>query len=119
MRLWSAISRLLTVLAVVGLVAGALTAPAKAGGMTDGVAVTVLSTNGMPCCDPPQTAPDHCRDMKACPFAALCAAPCMPQGVARAVFSEPRVWVKALAPLRNDRQSDSFASSPLGHPPKA
>lgn len=115
MRLWSAISRLLAVLAVVGLVSGALAPSAKAGSVS-GVAAVAIS-DGMPCCDPPQSGPD-CRNMKACPFSAICAAQCMP-GVVRSEFSHARRFVDAPIPVAGDRLGDSFASPPLGHPPKA
>lgn len=117
MRLWLAMSRLLTVLAVVGLVAGAFAAPAKAVPM-GGMPATSISVDGMPCCDPAQSAANDCRTMKACPFAAICAAKC-PQGLVKADFDHTRLSVETLIPLRNDRQGKSLAAAPLGHPPKA
>lgn len=117
MLLWRAISRLLTVLAVVGLVAGAFAAPATAGPVGS-TSASVTSADGMPCCDPPQSAPDGCRTTKACPFSAICAAKC-PQSLVGAVFDQPRFSVANAIPLRNDRQDESLTATPLGHPPKA
>lgn len=116
MQLWPAISRLLTVLAVVGLVGGAFVAPAKAGPMTD-VVVTAAMAEGMECCDPPASAPSDCRDMKACPFAVLCAVKC-PQSLASSASVQIRLAVAAAIPVLDDRPSGEFASPPLGHPPK-
>ena len=117
MRLWSAISRLLAVLTVVGLVAGALAPLAKAGSMSGGMASVALS-DGMTCCDPPQSAPDDCRAMKGCPFTVVCAAQCIPPTF-RSEFRQIRLSVDISIPLAGDRLGDSFASPPLGHPPKA
>ena len=86
MSIWSAIARTLTAFAVLGLIVGALSAPAQAravaGGTVDrdaaaqqeGVATPHVASmsEDMPCCDPEPSGPD-CRDTKACPFAAACA----------------------------------------------
>jgi hypothetical protein len=47
-------SRLLTVLAILGVIAAGWSAPAKAGPMIDPAAVA----DGMQCCDSPQSMPD-------------------------------------------------------------
>lgn len=116
MRLWFAMSRLLAVLTVVGLVAGTIAPLAKAGSMS-GMAAIAMS-DGMTCCDPPQSAPDDCRTMKGCPFTVVCAAQCIP-ATARGEFSQMRLAVDASIPLVGDSRGDSFVSPPLGYPPKA
>jgi hypothetical protein len=114
MSIWSAISRLMTVLAVAGLVAGAWIAPAKAWPMVD---IGPVVSDGMPCCDPPQESPD-CQDMTLCPFAAVCAVQSS-QSTPPTGFDLPPLPTKAAPVPDFDRKGDSLSSSPLGHPPKA
>lgn len=117
MSIWSAISRLLAVLAVAGLVSGAFAAPVKASAMAQMAATTMASADHMDCCDPLPWAPDH-ADMKACPFATICTAKAQ-QGVLTADLSRIGLAVAITIPLLDDRPPDVLASSPLGHPPKA
>jgi hypothetical protein len=114
-KVWSAIARLLTVLAVVGLIGGAFVAPAKA---VPSMVVTAVMSDGMDCCDPPAFAPNDCRDLEACPFAVLCAAKC-PQSLASAGSVQIRFTVSAAIPVVDDRPLGDLTSPPLGHPPKA
>jgi len=114
MPFWSAISRLVTVLAVMALIAGAWIAPAKAGFMWD---IEAVVTNGMPCCDPPEESRD-CRDMTLCPFAAVCATPSLQGTAASAAVILPPLATTGVPLSGHDQRGDSLASSPLGHPPK-
>lgn len=116
MSIWLALSRLLTILAVVSLVAGVFAGPGKAGPM-DTMAVAMVSADGdaMPCGQPQ---PPDCRDMLACPFAVVCIAKC-PQSLPTATsILRDLAGTTAVAPY-DDLQGSSLASSPLGHPPKA
>lgn len=133
MSLWSAISRLLTVLAVLGLVAGALVAPATAGSMmTVGTAMAGAATepaigtavqtamsaaDEMTCCEPPRSTPD-CQDGKACPFAATCATKTS-QSLQAVAFVQARFATLTAIPLAHDQARDSLVLPPAGHPPKA
>lgn len=124
MSLWSAITRLLTVLAVAGLVSGPLAGPAKASAMADMAAAAMavadpatMPADHMDCCDPLPWAPDQ-ADMKTCPFATICTGK-LQQGTATANFSQNRLAIAVTVPLFDDRPPDVLAASPLGHPPKA
>lgn len=117
MSIWSAISRLLAVLAVAGLVSGAFTAPGKANAMADMAATAMASADHMDCCDPLPWAPDH-TDMKACPFATICTAK-VQQATTTTDFSRAGLPVAIATPLLDDRAPDLLTLSPLGHPPKA
>lgn len=116
MLIWLALSRLLTILAVVSLVAGVSAGPGRAAPM-DTVAVAMVSADGnlMPC---EQSQPPDCGDMAACPFAVVCIAKC-PQSLpsAASVLRAPPS-IAAIAP-DDDLLGSSLVSSPLGHPPKA
>ena len=116
MLIWLALSRLLTILAVVSLVAGSFAGPGRAGPM-DNMAVAMMPADGdMIPCGQPQ--PPDCGDMAACPFAVVCVAKC-PQSLPSAA-SIPRDLpsITTVAP-HDDLQGSSIASLPLGHPPKA
>lgn len=131
MSIRSAIARLLTALAVLGLVAGASVAPAQARALPGGtvhwdvanqpdrVATPNVAPmpDDMPCCDPEPSNPD-CRDTKACPFAATCAAKIMP-GIlpTPAVGSDP--VAPAPLPVRQDHTRPSLAAAPQAPPPKS
>src|SRR5574338_538927 len=95
MPFWLAISRLLTVLAVVSLIAGAWTQSAMAGSMT-GNGVAVVAVDSMPSCDPPQQTPD-CQKMARCLYAAVCAK-CGVQGAAAAALIPPHPRERAPRP---------------------
>ncbi|MFC1458286.1 MULTISPECIES: hypothetical protein [Microvirga] len=113
MALWVALSRLLTIMAVVSLVVvGGSSAASAAAGFN---APIVTTADDMSCCD--QTPPD-CSDMKACPFAVLCIAKC-PQNMPTAGSALVRSALAAeLAPYFAQR-GDSLPALPPDHPPKA
>lgn len=116
MRAWIAISRLLMVLSVVGLVAGAFASTGKASAM-DEMTASGVSMTAMPCCDAPQDIPD-CQDMTACPVAVVCGLKC-PQPMASATVAPPRVSTVAGHFWGDDWVGDSVATRPPGRPPKA
>lgn len=106
------LARLLTILAVVGLVSGAFTAPAAAG--LGGVSSIAMS-DGMPPCD--EGAPD-CGDMKSCPFMVVCVAKC-PQNVpATAALTTPMAVPAVLIP-EQDWRTSGLAVPPPVRPPEA
>ena len=115
MALWLALSRLLTILAVVSLVVvgGASTASANTG--LKELAPIVTAADDMSCCDQP---PSDCSDMKACPFAVLCVAKC-PQSVPMAASVVVRVALAAELVPYLARLGDGLPAPPPDHPPKA
>ncbi|MFC4172395.1 hypothetical protein ACFOYU_10025 [Microvirga sp. GCM10011540] len=114
MAFWSALSRLLTILAVVSLVAVGASAASSGAGM-NGSGPVVATVDDMSCCDQP---PPDCGTMKACPFAVLCVTKC-PQSAPTAT---PIVVRAALAveiiPYRA-QFGDGLPAPPPEHPPKA
>ncbi len=130
MAIRSAIARLLTALAVLGLVAGAFVAPAQAHAFAgrsvqrDVVAQQDNNTlphttpipDDMPCCDPEASGPD-CRDTKACPFAAACAAKIVP-GILPSPPADSGPVAPVLLPVRHDHTRPNLAAAPQAPPPK-
>ncbi|MGY2049122.1 hypothetical protein [Methylobacterium sp. JK268] len=113
--------RLLTALAVVGLLTGALAAPSRAlasASMASQAATAqpAADMEDMPCCDPVRGAPDH-RDMADCPFLALCVAKVL-AGPAFGAVGGTRAATAAAQPLRDDLRRDGLSTAPRGHPPK-
>ncbi|WP_132255484.1 hypothetical protein [Methylobacterium segetis] len=125
MSIRSAIARLFAAFAVIGLLAGAFAAPSMARAVVDMSAyapgpateqTAAAMPDDMPCCDPEASDPD-CRDTKACPFAALCAAK-LPVGF---IAVAPATGVSARAeqmPMRQDRLRPSLGIAPQGLPPR-
>lgn len=117
MPFWTAIYRLLAVIAVAGLVAGAFAAPVRARPMADvPPSVSTSVSMDMDCCDPDTANPD-CNDLKGCPFAALCAAKVM-TGLPSIAVAPSRPWVSLGLTLSDERTPDGLAHLPSGHPPK-
>jgi hypothetical protein len=116
MLIWLALSRFLTVLAVVSLVSGVFAGPGKAGPMDNMAAAMMSADTDMVPCGQPQL-PD-CGDMLACPFGVACVAKCPQSLPAVASIRRDLPSITAVAP-RNDLQGSSLTSSPLEHPPKA
>ena len=123
MSVRSAIARLLTALAVIGLLAGTFAVPATARAAADATVDQEAAAervaampDDMPCCDPEPSGPD-CRDTKACPFAAACAAKIMP-GIVPAPSAIITSASPVPLPVRQDRLRPSLAAAPQGPPPK-
>jgi hypothetical protein len=125
MKPWLAITRLLSVLAIVGLVLAPFTAPAVAGGMaaptaTADAAMDVASMDDgmaeMPCCPPEKPVMPDCQ--KACPLATLCLAKIV-QGIMPVSAVPARVSLaQALIP-GDDADPDTLAPIPPPRPPQA
>ena len=113
MALWLALSRLLTILAVVSLVVVGGSSAASAGAGSNVPAVT--AADDMSCCDQP---PPDCSDMKACPFAVLCIAKC-PQSMPTADWVVVRAALAAELVPYFAQFGDSLPAPPPDHPPKA
>jgi hypothetical protein len=127
MKLWLAITRLLSVLAILGLVLAPFTAPAVAGGMPASMAITdtrmdMPSIDGdmamaeMPCCPPEQPAVPDCQ--KACPLATLCLAKIV-QGILPVDAVSARFSIALALIPGNDSNPDTLAPVPPPRPPQA
>jgi hypothetical protein len=122
MKLWLAITRLLSILAILGLVLAPFTAPAVAGGMAAPMAMDISSIGDevamadMPCCPPEKPVMPDCQ--KACPLATLCLAKLV-QGIAPVSDMPSRFNIaRALLP-GNDASPDTLAPIPPPRPPQA
>ncbi|NBJ09436.1 hypothetical protein [Microvirga arsenatis] len=128
MKSWLAITRLLAIFAILGLVLAPFTAPAVAGGMAapmamaDVVAMDMASMGDdmtmadMSCCPPEKPVMPDCQ--KACPLATLCLAKVV-QGIAPVSAVPSRFSVaRALLP-GNDANMDTLAPIPPPRPPQA
>ncbi len=114
MKLLSALSRLLTMLAVVGLVIGAAV-PASAIPM-GGSAVSMAMPDGMPPCDDTESA---CGDMmKSCPLQTVCAGK-SPQATLSAGYVRLPLFANAVDAVRDYFGGRSLAIAPPARPPKA
>lgn len=112
MRLWSVLSRLLTILAVVGLVSGAVTAPAAAG--LGSSAMSMAMADGMPPCD--QNTPD-CGAMKACPYVSASFNPTLLGAPTASTVVVLLTSAGVLAP-HDDWLKDGLALLPPARPPR-
>ena len=112
MRFLVALSRLLTILAVVGLVMGAATAPVSAA--VSGAPGMAMSDE-MPDCE--GKAPD-CDDMKSCPFMIVCLAKIAQNVPTLDQLATPLSLALVIA-SRDDGMGESRAISPLPRPPEA
>ena len=114
MKLLSALSRLLTMLALVGLVIGTAV-PASAGPM-GGSAVPMAMSDCMPPCDDTESA---CGDMmKSCPSQTVCVAKCPQATLATESSSFPLV-ANVVDAVRDYLGGRSLAIAPPARPPKA
>lgn len=112
MRFVALLSRLLTVLAIVGMVMGAATAPVGAG---SGDMPPMAMAGDMPDCT--EKAGD-CGDTKSCPYMVVCAAKLSQNLPAMAPVEVPLALALSIAP-HNDRVGESRAIPPLPRPPEA
>lgn len=112
MRFLVALTRLLTILAVVGVVMGAATAPVGAG---SGSMPGMPMTSDMPDCSGDSA---DCDDATSCPYMVACVgkiAQVLP-GVAPV---EAPLSLTVAVPLRDDRERASRAIPPPPRPPEA
>ena len=125
MKPWLAITRLLSVLAILGLVLAPFTAPAVAGGMAAPVATAdgamdMASMGGdmadMPCCPPEKPVMPDCQ--KACPLATLCLAKIV-QGILPGDAVSARFGIALALIPGDDAAPDTLAPLPPPRPPQA
>jgi hypothetical protein len=124
---WRAITRMLSILAIAGLVLAPFTVPAAAAGMAmpmagAGMPMDTASSGqdvamtGEPCCGPALPSVPDCP--KACPLAAMCHAKIV-EGVSTA-SAVLRWFSPAQATLpRDDATPDTLAQAPPARPPQA
>jgi hypothetical protein len=126
MRRWvvqfrSILSRLLSVLMIVSLLAASTMILSSAGPMDDasmaGMSDTASLADGMPCCPHEKPALPDCQ--KSCPLAVLCMAKCFPGGPAAAAFIPVRYAVADVKTPRDDVWRDRLPDPPPLKPPRA
>lgn len=112
---WSHPRKLLAILAILGLVAGPLTAPVS-GHMTAAVSVMFAMPDDMPCCPDEAPAVPDCR--KTCPLMAICMAKCF--SVASALPSLAVVLRGGGDAIRPglDAMGSALAIEPPARPPR-
>jgi hypothetical protein len=127
MKPWLAIARLLSVLAIVGIVLAPFTAPAVAGGIAVPMATADAGTDmtsmdgdmamsDMPCCPPEKPAMPDCQ--KACPLATLCVAKVV-QGILPVGAVSARLGIAVALLPGNDAAPDTLVPIPPPRPPQA
>ncbi|SCZ08599.1 hypothetical protein [Microvirga guangxiensis] len=126
MKPWLAITRLLGIVAILGLVLALFTVPSVDGGMNvpAAMASTIetaspahdLAVAEVPCCGPAQPFVPDCP--KGCPLAPLCHAKILQDVPAAGAVVR---WSSLAHPLmpRNDAALDSLAQAPRLRPPQA
>ena len=114
MALWLALSRLLTILAVVSLVVGGASAASASVGPQELTPIVTVADD-MSCCDQP---PPDCSDMEACPLAVLCVVKC-PQNLPMAASMVVRIALAAHHVAYFAQLSEGLPAPPPDHPPKA
>lgn len=127
MKPWRAITRMLSILAILGLVLAPFTVPAVAGGMAESeMRISVVTARmptgdavapgSLPCCAP--VLPFMPDGPKSCPLAAMCHAKVV-EGVALASaalrWSSP---ARTSLPV-NDATPDTLSQAPPARPPQA
>jgi hypothetical protein len=111
-KLWLVLRRLLSILAIVGLVVAPLVTPATAGGMT---AAGVAAMADMPCCPDEKPAMPDCA--KTCPLMAICLAKCFRDLSAGVAVSAPLAIAERIVPS-DEAQWDSLSQAPPPRPPR-
>lgn len=126
------ISRVLSILAAIGLLFAPLVTPAvqastpaaSSGYMTSmdmggmALAVAKLGLSGsMDCCPPPLKHVPDCP--KACPWAALCMVQCLPNLASTGSAATPLSWMPATITPAKDRNRDRMPEPPPPRPPRA
>lgn len=120
MQICLLISRLLSILAIVGLLTAPMANPSNAAAMDD--ASTAVMTemasmpDGMPCC-PDQPAFPDCS--KSCLMAVLCMAKCFPGTPAASATIPTRTAVAAVKVPWDDIWQDLLPDPPPPKPPRA
>jgi len=119
-QLFSFISRLLSILAIVGLLTAPMVAPSSAVAMDDasmaGMSGMASVPDDMPCC--PNEKPSLPGCAKSCPFAILCLAKCFPAVPAVSVVMPARVFVADVKTSWDDNLRDILPDPPPPKPPR-
>jgi hypothetical protein len=126
MKPWFVITRLLVILAIVGIVLAPFTAPAVASGRavpmtmtdtgTDMASADDMAMAEMPCCPPAKPAVPDCQ--KGCPLATLCLAKFV-QGILPVGAVSARLSIAVALLPSNDAAPDTLAPLPPPRPPQA
>lgn len=119
MRLWAFIPRLLSILAVLGLLTVPMAMPSAADAMAAQPMAQMMDMSAMPddmpCCpDQKQSLPD-CQ--KSCPLATICMAKCFPSVVQRE-FALFRLDRAVIVDPYDDQMRDPTTGSPPDRPPR-
>ncbi|OYY82548.1 MAG: hypothetical protein B7Y01_00515 [Xanthobacter sp. 17-67-6] len=111
---WSCLHRLLTILAIVGLVSGPFTASVSGPAMA--AATMAAMPDDMPCCPDEKPAVPDCQ--KSCPLMAMCMAKCFSVAPApshlASVFWDRRDAVRP----SSDAAGDALTIEPPARPPR-
>lgn len=118
-RFW--LSRLLPILAIVGMVIGPIAVPAGAGGIAAAamtMAPDAVMSADMPCCPSQQQQQMPDCGKATCPFLTVCSAKCFPNGSAvNSVLPQLILGVRQID-LRDEDQLSSLVPSPPTRPPR-
>ncbi len=121
MQFLSLIARLLSIVAIVSLLASPMMTSSGAAAMGDAYAVDVsdmaTASDGMPCCPHEQPAMPDCA--KSCPLAILCLAKCFPNSAAASAFIIMRFAVADVKTPADDLWRDLLPDPPPLKPPRA
>jgi len=116
-QLFSFISRLLSILAIAGLLIAPMAAPSSAAAMdvamagsTTAMSETASMPADMPCCPNEKPALPGCA--KSCPFAILCLAKCFPAVPAVSVVMPARIFVADVTTSWDDNLRDLLPDPP-------
>ncbi len=128
--MWWLIPRLLSILAVVGLLTSPMTTSLGVEAMSAAVAADVsdmgmsdmgipdmgMTAHAMPCCPHEKPVSPDCA--KSCPLAILCLAKCFPNAPAASASLPIRFAAADVKPPGNDRRPDRLPDPPPLKPPR-
>lgn len=119
MRLWSLTSRLLSILAILGLLTAPTATPSSAGAMAAASTAGMMDMGAMPddmsCCPDQQQSRSDCQ--KSCPLATICLAKCVP-GVSQREFALLRLDRLVNRAPYMDRMREPTIGAPPDRPPR-
>jgi hypothetical protein len=119
-KIWSVLPRLLSILAIAGLLIAPMATPSAAGTLADApIAATAgmgSMADGMPCCPHEKPSIPDCQ--KNCPFAALCTTQCVPAVAAETAFLIRKLAQAEPLSLYNEMLRDQRSVAPPQRPPR-
>jgi hypothetical protein len=119
-QIWSLLSRLLSILTIVSLLAASMVILSSVAPMNNATAAELSDTasmvDGMPCCPHEKPALPDCQ--KACPLAILCLAKCFPSAPAAWVVFPIRFAVADVKTPGDDFWRDRLRDPPPLKPPR-